>query len=146
LEGTKDTGAARGSRFAAKVLTTASFVPRRSQRSLQTRKFDVFFNKTDLCNHDDNSTSRGYEETLATCDASKFPVCRSDEMICYNRRPSRTLFYNDTRQPVFYIDYRSVFCYPTTWQGCSSCSPGRFCLSERRCILEDKDYPCTHWL
>jgi hypothetical protein len=110
------------------------------------RRFDVFFEDIDVCNlSDDDSSTSSYEETYGSCDTSKFPVCQDDELICYNRRPSRTRFYSDTRQPVFYIDYRDVYCYPNSWDGCSSCSPGRYCFSEKRCILDDKDYPCSKW-
>lgn len=80
------------------------------------------------------------------CDLTKFPSCSGDEAICYNRRPRRDLFYVDNRQPYYYIDYRSVHCYPQSYDGCSSCSPGRYCKSESRCILEDKGYNCTQWL
>jgi hypothetical protein len=92
------------------------------------RRFDVFFEDIDVCNlSDDDSSTSSYEETYGSCDTSKFPVCQDDELICYNRRPSRTRFY------------------PNSWDGCSSCSPGRYCFSEKRCILDDKDYPCSKW-
>ncbi|KAL7575909.1 hypothetical protein ACA910_000710 [Epithemia clementina (nom. ined.)] len=80
------------------------------------------------------------------CDLSKFPVCENDEQICYNRRPRQDKFYSDNRQPFFFIDYRNVFCYPDYWGGCSSCTPGRLCVSENRCILQEQDYPCETWI
>jgi hypothetical protein len=56
---------------------------------------------------------------------------------------------------IYYIDYNHVLCYPNTWGGCSSCSPGRYCEAEQRCILEEsggllpdgteQDYPCAKW-
>lgn len=145
---------------------------------------DLFFEE-DLCENGPND--------YGPCDQSRFPQCTPGRsMICYNRRPMRHRFYKDIRQPVFYIDYRSVFCYPTyvyrfgrsfvriysldcticslyihhavphltsfvrsfllfpcihsTWGGCSSCSPGRYCLSERRCILDEHNYPCEKWI
>lgn len=85
-------------------------------------------------------------ETYGECDTSRYPNCDGNGVICLNRRPRRDLFYVDNRQPHYFIDYRSVLCYPDNWGGCSSCSPGRYCVSETRCILDDKDYPCTDWI
>jgi hypothetical protein len=96
-------------------------------------------------NSDSSVDDDDHEEDFEPCNSTKFPTCRDDELICYNRRPSRSSFYNDTRQPVFFIDYRNVYCYPENWEGCSSCSPGRLCLSESRCIFEDANYPCEKW-
>ena len=109
-------------------------------QSQSARIFDQLFDN-DVC----------YDEaaggTIGTCDSSKFPTCDPDTtLICYNRRPRRDEFHIDIRQPKYYIDYRSVYCYPNTFQGCSSCSPGRFCRSEERCILEELDYPCSEWI
>ena len=80
------------------------------------------------------------------CDPSKFPVCDEDHFICYNRRPRQDKFYSDTRQPVFFIDYKNVFCYPNSWGGCSSCSPGRLCVSQQRCIMDEQSFPCDQWI
>lgn len=99
--------------------------------------FDLFFPE-DVCLNDDR--------TWGVCDQSRFPICDAGNLICYNRRPMQHRFYSDNRQPYFFIDYRNVYCYPDTWGGCSSCSPGRYCLSENRCILEERDYPCERWL
>ena len=92
-------------------------------------------------------------DLFETCNKMKFPNCGSGDertkkgaAVCYNRRPRRDLFYNDIRQPQYYIDYKSVLCYPEDWDGCSSCSPGRYCRSEARCILDYLDYPCERWL
>jgi len=104
----------------------------------EQRVVDVFDSSVDEC-------LNGFM-IFGPCLEYLFPQCEWDEMICYNRRPRKDKFYSDNRQPYFYIDYRSVFCYPATQQGCSSCSPGRFCRSENRCILEDRNYPCSQWL
>lgn len=102
------------------------------------RVFDLFF-PNDVC---ENAPG-----VYGFCNQARFPTCREGrELICYNRRPMRNTFYKDIRQPHFYIDYNSVFCYPTSWSGCSSCSPGRYCLSEQRCILDERDYPCERWI
>jgi hypothetical protein len=104
----------------------------------QLRMFDQLF-PGDVCI---NGT-----ETFGPCDTSLFPVCDPDtELICYNRRPMRSQFWSDIRQPKYYIDYVNVYCYPNYWEGCSSCSPGRLCRAESRCILQDDDYPCAKWI
>lgn len=122
--------------FSLFVLTTYMFC---IYRPTQARIFDIFHPETDVCYNEDT-------DTFGVCDQSKFPQCNpNNELICYNRRPRRDLFYED-RNPHFYIEYRSVFCYPSTWGGCSSCSPGRYCLSENRCILKELDYPCENWI
>lgn len=108
------------------------------QRGLQ-RIFDIFNPETDVC--------KNGEGDYGVCDQSRFPRCVTGQtLICYNRRPMREFFYPDTRQPYFYIDYDSVFCYPDTWGGCSSCSPGRYCSSEDRCILDEQNYNCEQWI
>jgi hypothetical protein len=147
--------------------------PRNSGRHLQsrdavhaengTRYFDVFWPEHDECLNDEivetvavpdenDPNAVYYERTrpiYGPCDETRFPVCDdATQLICYNRRPRQDKFYRDFRQsPYFFIDYRTVFCYPNTWGGCSSCSPGRLCLSEHRCILEDTYYDnCTKWI
>ena len=113
----------------------------RTQNIQSARIFDELFD-TDVC-YDENDAGG----TIAPCDESKFPTCDpSTTLICYNRRPRRDAFHIDIRQPKYYIDYRSVYCYPNTFQGCSSCSPGRYCRSEQRCILEELDYSCSEWI
>jgi hypothetical protein len=104
---------------------------------LQDRVFDRYFPDFDECMRVDG--------TIGACDPSRFPTCTADELICFNRRPRPDRFHADNRQPLYFIDYQSVFCYPTTWGGCSSCHPGRLCLSENRCILDEMDYPCAQW-
>jgi hypothetical protein len=106
------------------------------ERQLQ-RIFDIL-TPEDVC--------RNGEFNFGPCDVSRFPVCNSEQLICYNRRPRRDLFWPDNRQPHFYIDYTNVYCYPANWGGCSSCSPGRYCRSEERCILDDSNYPCANWI
>jgi hypothetical protein len=113
--------------------------PQKAQKPDDTSVvFDFFYPDVDIC-YDEASGEFG------KCDSTRFPTCSDGELICYNRRPFRNRFYADTRQPLFYIDYKSVLCYPNSWQGCSSCSPGRYCKSEQRCILQDVDYPCEKW-
>jgi hypothetical protein len=109
--------------------------------STSSRKFDVFYADLDMCrvNSDSSVDDDDHEEDFEPCNTAKFPTCNANELICYNRRPSRSLFFNDTRQPVFFIDYRNVYCYSANWEGCSSCSPGS------RCIFEDANYPCEKW-
>jgi hypothetical protein len=130
-----------------------------------SRYFDVFWPEHDECLNDeivetvaavpddesDDPNAVYYTRTrpiYGPCNTTRFPVCNADtHLICYNRRPRQDKFYRDIRQPYFFIDYRTVFCYPNTWGGCSSCSPGRLCLNEHRCILEDQYYDnCTHWI
>jgi len=106
------------------------------QRELQV-PVDFFFPE-DVCENENGQ--------FGVCDQSRFPTCDSRSRICYNRRPMRDSFYADNRQPFFYIDYSLVFCYPASWSGCSSCSPGRYCTSEARCILDEQDYPCAQWI
>lgn len=98
--------------------------------------FDRFFPDSDECLQDDG--------TVGPCDTSRFPTCSESEMLCYNRRPRSDKFYPD-RLPMYFIDYQSVLCYPDTWRGCSSCHPGRLCLSEQRCILDEQNYECETW-
>lgn len=88
--------------------------------------------------------------TFGTCDpAIHFPVCKSDEFYCYNRINRHDKFYPD-KNPYYYIEPRRVYCYSNSWLteakgACSSCSPGRFCASESRCILDEFVYNCSRW-
>ena len=107
------------------------------QRSLQNARMDREFDD-DICKNGDND----YGE----CDQGKFPSCPGGTQICYNRKAFKDRFFDDNRQPKFYIDYGLVFCYPDNFDACSSCTPGRYCRSEARCILDEKDYPCQEWL
>lgn len=105
---------------------------------------DFYFPDIDLC---DNQEDPNGEPILGPCDHSKFPTCEEGKSTkCYNRKPSRSEFYDDNHQPVFYIQYDRILCYPNKWDGCSSCTPGRYCRSEQRCILEELNYPCAQWL
>eukprot|EP00529_Nitzschia_sp_RCC80_P036736 CAMPEP_0113488032 /NCGR_PEP_ID=MMETSP0014_2-20120614/25808_1 /TAXON_ID=2857 /ORGANISM="Nitzschia sp." /LENGTH=198 /DNA_ID=CAMNT_0000381733 /DNA_START=90 /DNA_END=683 /DNA_ORIENTATION=- /assembly_acc=CAM_ASM_000159 len=112
-------------------------------RELQA--FDFYNDGLELCDNSPNPLEGPPE--LGPCDTSKFPTCggRDEEQICYNRKFSRDHFHADTHQHQFYIQYDRVFCYPEYWGGCSSCTPGRYCLSEKRCILDEIDYPCAQW-
>mmetsp|Transcript_7121 Transcript_7121/g.10407 ORF Transcript_7121/g.10407 Transcript_7121/m.10407 type:complete len:148 (-) Transcript_7121:124-567(-) len=77
-----------------------------------------------------------------------FPKCDDDEFYCYNRINRRDKFWPD-KVPHFYIDPIRIHCYPNSWLtmgGCSTCSPGRYCLSENRCILDELGYECERWL
>ncbi|GAX27170.1 hypothetical protein FisN_13Lh279 [Fistulifera solaris] len=107
-----------------------------NERQLQSRIFDRLFPE-DVC---ENAPG-----IYGVCDPNRFRTCAEGTLICYNRKPMRNKFYQDIRQPYFYIDYENVFCYPERWTGCSSCAPGRYCLSEFRCILDDVGYPCEQW-
>ena len=116
---------------------TCSSILYLQSRHLQQSDFDRFFPEVDECLNDDG--------TYGPCDTSRFPTCGSNQQICYNRRPRQDKFYADTRLPYFFIDYQSVLCYPDTWGGCSSCHPGRLCLSETRCVLDEQNYQCEQW-
>mmetsp|Transcript_42516 Transcript_42516/g.83590 ORF Transcript_42516/g.83590 Transcript_42516/m.83590 type:complete len:120 (-) Transcript_42516:321-680(-) len=79
-----------------------------------------------------------------TCRSEAFPVCSTDEHRCYYRTNRRDRFYAD-QNPYFYIDYEKVLCYGSEWE-CSTCTPGRYCLSEERCILDPNIFDCSKWL
>jgi hypothetical protein len=123
--------------IASSIVETSS-----QQRHLQA-SIDFFDEDNDLC---DNSPDPLEDRPdLGPCDKSRFPQCGDDEDICYNRKPSRDHFHRNNHEHVYYIQYDRVFCYPISWGGCSSCSPGRYCKSEKRCILLEDDYPCAEW-
>jgi hypothetical protein len=114
------------------------------QNMVQAREFDQLF-ATDQCLVP--GTGDTTAAVLGPCNTNQFPLCdAASTLICYNRQPSRHLFHADNRQPLYYIDYRNVRCYPNDWHGCSSCTPGRYCKSESRCILEEEGYPCAEWI
>lgn len=80
------------------------------------------------------------------CDIRRFPYCHGDRPnICFNRINRQDAFYPD-KHPKYYIDYNRVHCYPDRMYNddftCSSCSPGRWCMPEGRCILDEKRYHC----
>jgi hypothetical protein len=125
---------------AVATATTSETTPQES-RNLQA--YDFFDIDIDLCDNSANPLEDRPE--LGRCDTSRFPQCNGDEEICYNRKPSRDHFHKDNHQHVYYIQYDRVFCYPRNWGGCSSCSPGRYCRSEQRCIMEEEGYPCAQW-
>merc|ERR1719162_1060944 len=100
------------------------------QRSLQQQDkpaFDFFDPNEDSCDNSANPTEDRSE--LSECKFDRFPTCGNDEDICYNRKPSRDHFHKVNHRHKFYIQYDWVFCYPRTWGGCSSCTPGRYCKS-----------------
>ena len=104
------------------------------QRNL---KIDYFDDDVDVCYNEEDDT---YER----CDLAKLPTCADDELICFNRTNRRDKFYRDWH-PYFYISYSRVLCYPASWEGeggCSSCSPGRYCRHEKRCIADETIYCC----
>jgi len=111
-------------------------------RSLKAT-FDFFDIMRDICNNNPD----GYDgiPTLGRCNVTRFPTCGNGTQICYNRKPSRDVWDPITKQPQFFIQYDRVFCYPDSFGGCSSCTPGRYCQSELRCIFEDINYPCAQW-
>jgi hypothetical protein len=126
--------------FASTAVSTAAL---EESRNLQFGgEADFFVAALDLC---DNSDDPDSPPELGPCDLSRFPNCDNKSFICYNRKPSRDHFFDDNHQPIFYIQYDRVYCYPEQWAACSSCTPGRFCKSEARCILDEIDYPCAVW-
>ncbi|KAI2504103.1 hypothetical protein MHU86_10385 [Fragilaria crotonensis] len=75
-----------------------------------------------------------------------FPTCDSDSKHCYHRTNRRDMWYDDDKQqPHYYIDPRRVICVLNRVQ-CITCTPGRYCLSKMRCILDDEKYSdCDTW-
>ena len=128
-----------------RVQLTESVVMLKQIPDVQARApFDFFDPAVDVC---DNAPNPGSDRPqLGPCDVSRFPTCdQEQEDICYNRKPSRDDFHADTHQHKFYIQYDRVLCYPLSWGGCSSCTPGRYCVSEKRCVLLEENYPCQQW-
>ena len=76
------------------------------------------------------------------CDLSLIPDC-SGQQLCLFRKTRRDKFFPD-KNPFFYIQYDRVQCVPLD-ENCSMCSPGRYCESENRCILDDGNYDCSQW-
>jgi hypothetical protein len=102
---------------------------------------------TELCKV--NETATGENVYDACIPEEHFPICdENKEFICYNRINRRDLFYAD-KQPHYYIDPKRVLCYDlkvlNNGGGCDSCSPGRYCVSEGRCIMDDVYYECDEW-
>uniref|UniRef100_A0A7R9WR19 Uncharacterized protein n=1 Tax=Craspedostauros australis TaxID=1486917 RepID=A0A7R9WR19_9STRA len=134
---------------AAAVATscTASSVhdtqPQRAQDQdmTQNRNLAEFLDPdTDLCN---NGTDE--EPDLGPCVESRFPTCNNKQTRCFHRKPSRDRFHPDIHQPFYYIDYDRVVCMDEKQTQCTSCTPGRYCAAEQRCIMEHLDYPCPQW-
>ncbi|KAK1747863.1 hypothetical protein QTG54_001826 [Skeletonema marinoi] len=101
---------------------------------------EVFSFDTDECliGVDVNGTA-----TYGRCEIRRFPYCEGDTPhICFNRVNRQDKFWPD-KNPHFYIDYKRIHCYPDI-EGftCSSCSPGRWCTPEGRCILDENLYSC----
>ncbi|KAL7493237.1 hypothetical protein ACHAWT_002274 [Skeletonema menzelii] len=81
--------------------------------------------------------------TYGRCEIRRFPYCEGDTPhICFNRVNRQDKFWPD-KNPYYYIDYKRIHCYPEI-EGftCSSCSPGRWCIPEGRCILDENMYSC----
>ena len=113
------------------------------QRQLQNNNDADFFDPSrDVCDNGFNGNV-----LLGKCDESRFPTCeRRNESLCYNRKPSRDFFHADNHQPIYYIQYDRVLCYPREMRDlCLSCAPGRYCASEQRCIMDHEDYECGEW-
>lgn len=109
------------------------------QRIIKERRLAIDFFKDD-----EEICYDAEEDKFGKCDLERFPECDKDELICYNRTNRRDKFYKDWH-PHFYINYNRVLCYPASWAGwggCSSCSPGRYCKHEGRCILDEAQYCC----
>ena len=106
-------------------------------------KKEVFDHASDECLLDVvNGTA-----TYGQCDIRQFPFCSGDTPhICFNRINRRDAFWPD-KHPKYYIDYNRVHCYPDQLHGvdftCSSCSPGRWCVPEGRCILDENKVRST---
>ena len=104
---------------------------------------ETFNLQRDECLHSvTNGTS-----IYTTCDIRRFPYCEGDTPnICFNRLNRQDAFWPD-KHPKYYIDYDRVRCYPNEGKNgavfaCSSCSPGRWCEPEGRCILDETKYSC----
>ena len=100
-----------------------------------------FFDEKDECLEMVNGVA-----TYTKCDIRKFPYCHNDKPnICFNRINRQDKFWPD-KNPYYYIDYNRVHCYPDRINNvdfsCSSCSPGRWCMPEGRCILDESNYHC----
>lgn len=119
-----------------------SSMQERRRQLLLVNEMDPFRPELDVC---ENGKDAEGVPILGPCDLLQFPTCRTDYEYCFNRKPSRDEFHDDIHQPKFYIQYDRILCYPKGW-ACSSCTPGRYCLNEDRCILEDRDYVCAQWL
>lgn len=92
------------------------------------------------------STDGTTTPTYGKCDIRHFPYCNGDRPnICFNRINRQDAFYPD-KHPKYYIDYNRIHCYPDRVHNvdftCSSCSPGRWCMPEGRCILDENMYHC----
>lgn len=114
-------------------------IPPQQQRIINERRLAIDFYDDDL-----DECFDADEDKFGKCDLDRFPRCGNDELICYNRTNRRDKFYSDWH-PHFYINYHRVLCYPASWEGwggCSSCSPGRYCKHEKRCILDEAQYCC----
>ena len=103
-------------------------------------RFDVL---TDECLQE---TSPDGTPVYGRCDILRFPYCSGDRPnICFNRINRQDSFWPD-KHPRYYIDYNRVMCYPDRMYNvdftCSSCSPGRWCEPEGRCILDENMYSC----
>eukprot|EP00956_Cyclotella_meneghiniana_P031164 scaffold80922_cov91-Cyclotella_meneghiniana.AAC.4 len=86
------------------------------------------------------------QATYGKCDIRKFPYCHGDKPnICFNRINRQDKFWPD-KNPYYYIDYNRIHCYPDRINNvdfsCSSCSPGRWCAPEGRCILDEAGHHC----
>ena len=94
-----------------------------------------------LVGEDSNGTA-----IYGRCDIRRFPFCEGERPnICFNRINRQDKFWPD-KHPYYYIDYNRVHCYPDRIHNvdfaCSSCSPGRWCKPEGRCILDENMYRC----
>ena len=97
-------------------------------------------------NKDECLTMVNGTETYGKCDIRHFPYCHDEKPhICFNRVNRQDAFWPD-KHPRYYIDYNRIHCYPDRVHNveftCSSCSPGRWCMPEGRCILDENMYHC----
>lgn len=121
-------------------LLLALYDTQQSHRSLY--RLDILLNDLDECEN-------GVHQ-FGPCNVTRFPNCtelglQQGQTLypCYNRKPHRSRFWPD-HAPKYYIQYDRVFCFPSNTI-CSSCTPGRLCQSERRCILDELRYNCSKW-
>ncbi|CAB9522324.1 expressed unknown protein [Seminavis robusta] len=57
----------------------------------------------------DDDICKNGKDDYGACNKSKFPTCPEGTQICYNRKAFKDRFFDDNRQPKYYIDYGLVF-------------------------------------
>lgn len=130
------------------VFTESGSTPSRSLNEQNEAILKAMLGKETFHLHRDECLHEGDDGTAmyGQCDISLFPFCTGDTPnICFNRVNRQDAFWPD-KHPRYYIDYDRVRCYPNRRNSvdfaCSSCSPGRWCVPEGRCILDENLYGC----